>query len=108
MTGNSEGSRTDILVNGKCICFVRLFCVSPKWGNGNEFYSQNQFLFCFEVVNGIKPPGMVSQKAACAVKLCLCFIISSVAVVFVPIYLRMMRRDLCCSLKTFLIITPDS
>lgn len=79
MTGNIEGTSTDILVNGKFINFLRLFCVSAKRENGNEFYSPNQFLFwCYT-----KSLGMISREIACAVNVCLCFVVSSVAVISV-------------------------
>lgn len=97
MTGNSEGTSTDILVNGKFIYFLRLVYVSPKWENGNEFYYWNQLLFCFGVINDVKSFGLISQEVACAIKVCLYFAVSSVAVIFVSIYLKMMRQDPCCS-----------
>lgn len=108
MTGNTEGTSTDIRVNGKFICFLRLFCVSPKWENDNEFYSQNQFLFCFGVINDIKSFGMISQEIARVIKVCLYFAVSRVAVMFVSLYPKMMRQDPCCSKNTIFLFFPPT
>lgn len=47
-----------------------------------------QTSFCFDVINDIKSLGTISQEIACAMKICLYFVVSSVAVI--SVYLKMM------------------
>lgn len=99
MTGNSEGTSTDLLVNGKLIYFLRLFCFSPKCENGNEFYFSSEFVSYFRIIHYINS-FRIKLKVGMCCKVPLDFVVSSVAVVFVRANLKVRRLNYWFSKNT--------